>query len=65
MRRIRSASLVCLATCWHAAAIPAMVRGTRSSSSSGALHARRRSCTSVMTMLGLTSPTAAKTASVG
>eukprot|EP00975_Prorocentrum_lima_P035727 7509984-Prorocentrum_lima.AAC.1 len=44
MRIIVSASSLCPATCWHAAVIPAMVRGTtRSSSSSGALHARRRS----------------------
>eukprot|EP00975_Prorocentrum_lima_P046926 9810175-Prorocentrum_lima.AAC.1 len=64
MRMIVSASPVCPVTCWHAAAIPAMVRGTtRSSSSSGALHARRQSCASVTIMLGLTSPTAARTTS--
>eukprot|EP00975_Prorocentrum_lima_P004025 876025-Prorocentrum_lima.AAC.1 len=52
--------------CWHAVETPAMVRGvTMSSSSSGALHARRRSCASEMMMLGLTSFAAARIASVG
>eukprot|EP00975_Prorocentrum_lima_P016379 3470787-Prorocentrum_lima.AAC.1 len=43
-----------------------MVRGvTRSSSSSGVLHTRRRSCASVMMMLGRTSSAMARIASVG
>eukprot|EP00975_Prorocentrum_lima_P014469 3070805-Prorocentrum_lima.AAC.1 len=64
MRMIVSVSSLCSATWRHAAVIPAMVRGTtRRSSSSAELQARRRSCASVIMMLGRTSPSAARTTS--